>query len=776
MVEASRALLRISTIAVIVSLILVSSLTHLSAQTVNYTFVYGYILDEDGLGLPDVRIQVSAQDGSIRTLSRTNSDGSFGLLLERGYTYTLTFSKPGYVAVTRSITVQRFDMNIGNITLREAVRIGSTIATIATTSGSDVSIPIVISNEGEATETLTFDVEKPRGWIARIISQGREVLSIVVSKGQSVSIELVSSIPRDTVEGLYKLTLTVSGTLTSYKVFYIYVQPQPTVRIYGSISDEEGSALDGVKIDVYSQEGVLLGCFESFDDGSFDVRLPSYKSLSVTFSKPGYVKISRTLLVSSDEVYLGVLTLRRAVKLRSQIAMLSVDPGRKIQLPFTISNLGDEAEAIELSVDKPSSWPIRILLQGQEVSVILLQPNEAVNLQLEVAIPIDAYGLYTLTLKASSTVTSTIRFTVYVNPLVSPTLYCSIPGRVAVPGDTVRFQVKVRNPVDFDQRFRVSVEPMISGWSISVKTTDGTPVSEVTLSGGGSLDLMVDVSVPSTASDGVYNITLRVDSGSISGEMGLRVDVRRMPPYLKLAATPPYIDVYSGSDARFKILARNMGGYDELLDLSVEGIPEGWRYRFEDSSRQEITKLYVEAGRSKEFYLVVSVPSGSPLGTLNLAVYARSGDVSDSIGLTMNILGLYRLSIVTQNIYTSLTVGGETIFTLTVRNTGSQDTTNVKLLYSSLPSGFNVDISPTALNVLKVGGEASFSIRISTTPDVNAGNYYIDFTLSSDQVSPIAFTLRVELFHETSWLLYGGIAVILALTGLLLMYRRFGRR
>ncbi|MEM2739407.1 MAG: NEW3 domain-containing protein, partial [Candidatus Bathyarchaeia archaeon] len=475
-------------------------------------------------------------------------------------------------------------------------------------------------------------------------------------------------------------------------------------------------------------------------------------------------------------VDLAVVTLRRAIKIRSQIAMLSVDPGRKIQLPFTISNLGDEAEAIELSVDKPSSWLVRILLQSQEVSRILLQPNEAANLQLEVGIPIDASGRYMLTLKASSTITSTIEFTVYVNPLVSPILYCSIPGRVAVPGDTVRFQVKVRNPVDSDQRFRVSVEPMISGWSISVKTVDGIPVSEVTLSGGGSIDLIVDASIPSTAGDGVYNLTLRVDSGSISDEIGLRIDVERMPPYIKLTAAPPYIDVYSGSDARFKIVAQNMGGYDELLDLSVEGLPSGWRYRFEDSSRQEITKLYVEAGRSREFYLVVSVPSGSPLGALSLTTYARSGDVSDRVDLTLNILGLYRLSIITQNFYTSLTVGGETTFTLTVRNTGSQDATNVRLLYSSLPSGFNIDISPTTLNVLKVGGEASFSIRISTTPDVNAGNYYIDFSLSSDQVSPTTFTLRVELFHETSWLLYGGIAVILALTGLLLMYRRFGRR
>lgn len=774
--ETSITISKTSMVAILL-LVLASSLPRLSAQTVSYTFVYGYALDEGGLGLSNVRILVLAQDGSVKTLSYTSSDGYFGLLLEKGYTYTLTFSKPGYVTVTRSVTAQKFDMNIGNITLREAVRVTSMVATIASTAGSDISIPVTISNEGEVAEFLTISVDKPEGWGVRVVYQNREVLSIALSKGQSISMDVIVSIPRDAFEGLYKLTLMVNGTLILRKVFYIYVQPQPVVSIYGSVLDDDGFALGNVKIDVYSQDGILLGCFESLVDGSFYVRLPSVsKSMLLTFSKPGYVKLSKMVSISGGEIDLGVLTLRKAIKLRSQIVSLSTNPGRRIQLPLTMSNLADEARMVELSVDKPASWSTRILLQNQEVSKILLQPNEAVNLQLEVAIPIDACGQYTLTLKASSDTVSAIEFTVYVDPVTSTILYCSIPGRTAIPGDTVRFQVKVRNPVELDQRFRVSVEPTIIGWIVSVKTLDGTPVSEVTLPSAGSLDLIVDISIPSTASDGTYKLALKVDSGILSDKIDLRIDVRRAPPYIKLAATPPYIDVYSGSDARFKIVAQNMGGYDELLDLSVEGIPGGWRYRFEDSSRQEITKLYVEAGRSKEFYLVVSVPSASPLGTVDLTVYARSSDVSDRIDLKLNILGLYKLSIITQNFYTSLTVGGETAFTLTVKNTGSRDITNVKLLYSSIPSGFNIDVSPTSLSILRVGEEASFTMRISTTPDVNAGNYYIDFTLSSDQVPASQFTLRVELFHETSWLLYGGIAIVLALASLFLMYRRIGRR
>jgi uncharacterized membrane protein len=75
-----------------------------------------------------------------------------------------------------------------------------------------------------------------------------------------------------------------------------------------------------------------------------------------------------------------------------------------------------------------------------------------------------------------------------------------------------------------------------------------------------------------------------------------------------------------------------------------------------------------------------------------------------------------------------------------------------------------------------VDGETTFTISIQTQSDVNAGNYYIDFTVVSDQTQAKQFTLRVEVLQEMSWLIYASVLLILAIVGLFFIYRKFGRR
>ncbi|MEM2926929.1 MAG: NEW3 domain-containing protein, partial [Candidatus Bathyarchaeia archaeon] len=220
----------------------------------------------------------------------------------------------------------------------------------------------------------------------------------------------------------------------------------------------------------------------------------------------------------------------------------------------------------------------------------------------------------------------------------------------------------------------------------------------------------------------------------------------------------------------------NLGGYNELLDLAIKGLPQDLRAWFEDTSKQEITKVYVEAGQSKEFYAVVSTPKGTSLGARDFFASVNNANLNKTLALTLNILGLYEIRATNANFYTSLSVGGEGTFTLSIRNTGSQKVTNVKAICGTTPDGFSVTVDPASLAVLNVDQEATFTITIKTESDVNAGNYYIDFSLSSDQTEPKTFTLRIEVLQETSWILYGGVIMVVALVGLFFVYRRYGRR
>jgi uncharacterized membrane protein len=442
-----------------------------------------------------------------------------------------------------------------------------------------------------------------------------------------------------------------------------------------------------------------------------------------------------------------------------------------------VSNIGKESETIVFSTSNPEGWPTRILGQGnQESSKSALSSGVSLNFQLEVTIPFSSMGNNNLTLTILGRTISSLDFVVKVQPSNQKAVSCQFPGKLARPGDTIKFQVRMMNPTDVEQRFSVSVDPTPSGWIVSTKSTGGETVAEVTLGGGQAVDLVVEVSTPPSVSDGTHSLVFTVKSAWISESLPLLLVVQRPTAGIELEAIPPYADVYGGSQARFKLELLNFGGYDELLNLTAEGLPQGFKAWFEDATKQEITKVYVQTGQSKEFYVIVSTPKGVELSAQSFSASVVNAGLKKTVDLTLNMLGLNEVSVTNQNFYTSLNVGGQGTFTLTIMNNGSQEVTNVKAITGTAPQGFTVSVDPTSLSSLGIDQEATFTVTVKTQSDVNAGNYYIDFNVRSDQTEPQSFTLRVEVLQETNWIIYAGILIVIAAVALLMIYRRFGRR
>lgn len=740
--------------------------------------VYGTVVDEMGVGLSDVLVEAYSSNGAFIDSTRTQSDGYFMLSLEGGQ-YKLCFSKPGYVKVEKSLNVQN-NMNISAIVLNRAIKLYSSALKLTASSGSRVVIPFTISNIGDSDETLELIVYKPSNWLTRVLDQSNhEVSEVYIPASTKQNLQLEISIPSTVpVNSEYGIAVVAIGTLKTYMTITVYVKSAVTVS--GRLVDESGNAVGNANVDVYSSDGLPITSVSSDSNGYFTVELEASKSFTLRFSKPGYTKCTRSITIGNEDINIGEVTLQKTIKLYGSILTLTAEPGRKLLIPLTVTNNGEEYETVELSTVSPKDWIMRIITQSnQEASKFTLAPKASLNLQLEVTIPfstaIDDYPLKVIAIGSSD---SSLEFTVKVQPLRENVIFCQFPGKTITPGGTVKFQLKIRNPTDVEQRFSFSINPQPPGWLISVKSSSGEAVSNVELDGGGSVDLMVEISTPSTVNDGEYNFTFLAKSQNISESLLLRLIVERPKPCVELTATPPYLDAYAGSSARFKLVALNTGGYDQLFNLAVESLPEGLNIRFEDVNKQEITKVYVEAGKSKEFYVVASIPKGFKLGIYNFTVSVSNSDVRKFASLTLNVLGVYEITVTNQNFYTSLNVGGEGAFDLTVKNTGTQDVTNVRVVAvaGSIPSGFSVNIAPSHITSLKTDEGATFTVTITTEADVNAGNYYIDFNVLSDQAEVKSFTLRVEVFHETSWIIYGGILIMAAVIGLIIVYRRFGRR
>jgi len=567
--------------------------------------------------------------------------------------------------------------------------------------------------------------------------------------------------------------------LLSLSAAQVFAATTQYSNICGVVVDEGGAGLDNVEVRVYSGNALLLTTYTRWD-GYFSLSV-AYGSYDLYFSRKGYAKTSLKGVSAKDEyVNLGNVLLQRALALASSSLGIEASPGESVNVPFSVSNVGDSAEVVEFYVSAPEGLTVRILDQGgRVVTKARVSQGQTLSFQLVVDVPTtaDIGSSYDLTLTTVGSTNSSLPFAITIKPPSAKVISCQFPGKVCAPGGTVRFQVRVKNPTGTDQRFSVSAGQVPFGWEASVTSASGEPVAEVSLGGGEFVDLLLSVTTPADAKEGSYYIPFVARSASTSDSLDLLVVLQVPARGIVVSAAPPYLDVYAGRQARFGIRVSNTGGYDELLSLSFNGLPADAKAWFEDASKQEITKVYVAAGQSKDFYAVVLPPEGTRLGAQGFSVRVANDDVEASVNLTFNVLALYELEIANQNFYTSFAVGGQGTYDLTLRNSGTESVTNLKVFTTgTVPDGFTVSVEPSSIQSLQPSGEATFTITLTTESSVNAGNYYIDFAASSDQTSQKPFTLRVELAHESSWLLYGGALLMVAVVGLFLVYKRFGRR
>ncbi|MBS7628200.1 carboxypeptidase regulatory-like domain-containing protein, partial [Candidatus Bathyarchaeota archaeon] len=349
-------------------------------------------MDEQGSGLGGVQVAIYASSGALVANASTRSDGFFYAILEYG-TYSIYFTKPGYAKVTKTITIQKSDTNLGTIELGLALRLSSSTLGLIIAPGSKVSVPFTLTNLGEGAEIVGFLVSKPEGWSARVLDQSREVMMAYIPSGQNLQFLLEISVPAASIShDTYEVSITAMGTVNATIAFKVKVGEK--IKTYGMIVDESRKGLEGVQIDAFTSEGSSIGTWVSSYDGTFNLELPASIAITLSFSKPGYAKVTKTITLYGS-MNLGNISLSKAVRLSSSTLGLVTNPGGKLLIPFVISNVGTESEVVEFSTFLPEGWTARVLSgSGQEVSRMVVSPGVSTNLQLEVMIPFAKMGDY----------------------------------------------------------------------------------------------------------------------------------------------------------------------------------------------------------------------------------------------------------------------------------------------------------------------------------------------------------------------------------------------
>ncbi|MEM2875705.1 MAG: carboxypeptidase regulatory-like domain-containing protein [Candidatus Bathyarchaeia archaeon] len=340
--------------------------------------------------------------------------------------------------------------------------------------------------------------------------------------------------------------------------------------VVGRVVDEYGRGLSEVKVEAYTSSGFLYETAQTDSDGYFSVYHLPMDVFTFNFSKTGYV--DKIILVKTDgrtRVDLEEVVLKKALNLISYFLSLLANPGDKLQLPFTVSNVGKERETIEFSVSKPEGWSTKIISQLGEVTKISLEPGANLSLQLEVKIPITSTGNNTLSLTTIGKTNSTLNFTIFIKPTEESVLFCQFPKKTFAPGDTARFQVRVKNPFRDKVSFEFAIDGIPLNWRTFIKDMGGEILGGIMLNSGEFADLILELQIPPEEREGEYNVVFKTSSSVKSEDLNLSVLVAPSieEPRVEVSIEPK--KVQSDTEHTLNVKLRNISA-QEIHKISVK--------------------------------------------------------------------------------------------------------------------------------------------------------------------------------------------------------------
>jgi uncharacterized repeat protein (TIGR01451 family) len=553
-------------------------------------------------------------------------------------------------------------------------------------------------------------------------------------------------------------------------------------NIHGTVLDKEGNPLNDVKVSVYTSSGGLETSTTTNKDGYFRMSLGG--TYTLTFEKEGYVSFSRSVKVDLaptdnpklDAVKMGDIYMEKTVQLSATVLTRYASPGSTLRLSFNVNNKGDKAEDIVFEVESPENWSTRILDSIGEIETIQLSPGSQ-TYTLEINVPSSANETEKVELIATSSLESSLNFTIIprttTQEIQLKSTYLSISEEV---GKSITLPLKVSNIGEVDKF--VTLEGLAPDqWSISFKTSSGMVVNSLQLSPGDMESLNINVDPPKDAQVGDYSFMINaVDSNDNNCDsLEFKVNLRSATSELEVLSTFTDVSISAGNGVTFPIAIWNTGEKDALCLLTVPTAPDNWKTVF-ISENIEVSSLLITAGESNTVQLKVTPPNSVDTGDYQVVASVGSDEgTQTTLSFKINVSGSYQLGLELSTLYKTVTIGNTLSYTATVTNQGQSPVTTI-YLDATVPSDWEVTISPPQVTSLNPRSTAAFTVDVKTPSDTVAGDYLLTMKASSDQLDSSEIDLRVTAQTSNTWGFLGFGLIGVVLVGVYFGFKRFKRR
>jgi len=437
-------------------------------------------------------------------------------------------------------------------------------------------------------------------------------------------------LPDIVMDPTLKLTASVAKRVTS---------PGNTLQLSFTISNLNDET-ELVVFSVAAPEGwgtrVLdsLGEIESItlspgsESYTLEVKVPSTAAqtetvtLTATGTSTASLGFTITPMASTDEI-----------ELSSTYPSVSEELGQKIELPLSVSNVGEVTKLITLQTEAPIGWVVRFKTgSGLIVNSLSMSPGKTESLTIELESPEDAaIGDYYIVVKAvvDGVVFDSLGLEVNLREAVSELEVISSYSEVTVEaGSSITFPIAIWNKGEKDSLALLVVPTAPSNWKTTF-ISDDIEVASILVEAGESTTVKLRVTPPNSVETGSYQLVALIGAGDGS-QTQLSFAINVAGSYeLSLSLSTLYTSVNIGDSLTYTARVTN-NGQTPVTTLYLEAvIPSDW-----DTTITPAQVSSLAARESVTFTVEVDTPSDTVAGDYLLAMKAYSDQLeSDEIDL-----------------------------------------------------------------------------------------------------------------------------------------------
>lgn len=532
------------------------------------------------------------------------------------------------------------------------------ISEIKVVPGEEVSIPFTVKNDGEAKRIpLSYhffgtDVE------GYFYYGGIRVTSIWLNSSESAEVSFKFIAPEK--EGDYYLTLYGDG---SKGIRVVVEEPKKAMKITPDFTGVVVEAGDIVEMNV-NLENILGSPIE------VDLACNAPESWECSFYD-GDIQVNRVVVENSKQLRVRVDTDSSSVVGKYEVKLQFNDQSEKVDFFVKESHAGEMGEVRLRAVDRDgagvSSARIVVIGYGNNNTSSFYTSGDG-----EAIFEVEP-GVYDIRIEKGGYFEKIIRDvkvkggrtndlgTIF---LEKKAYYAEIvlsSSRVtATIGEVTGLRVKIENRGYGEDSYSLILEGLPDDFTYNFKS-ENLAISEITLEGGESKDLNLEIYIPPNAEVGEYAAKI-VAKGRYEAVQNLTINVvGHVSVEFSLEGGMYTVTATQGEELKLKGFVFNSGRGVTLTNLKVNlDLPEGWDGSVEPdiipslkSGRQEYVDLEIKIpqdAKPSEYRIAVEIASDQTKVADRISVVVRESSFATYIGLGIIVLALMLLLILVKKV------------------------------------------------------------------------------------------------------------------------------